>query len=171
MTEPQNPIVIFQTEDGCSQVVVNVIEETVWLSQAQMCALFDKNKRTVSEHIRNIFKEGELQEQAVVRNFRTTAADGKSYEVYHYNLDVIISVGYRVKSRRGTQFRIWANNILKQYLIQGYALNEQKLQAQQEKFADLKLAIALGFWNVTSICITRKAKNGLPIMHSWRLPC
>ncbi|MGZ4968597.1 MAG: RhuM family protein [Methylobacter sp.] len=161
MTEPQNPIVIFQTEDGCSQVVVNVIEETVWLSQAQMCALFDKNKRTVSEHIRNIFKEGELQEQAVVRNFRTTAADGKSYQVYHYNLDVIISVGYRVKSQRGTQFRIWANNILKQYLIQGYALNEQKLQAQQEKLADLKQAIALSSHLVHNKALSPSESQGI----------
>ena len=139
----QNQIAIFQTEEGRSQVEVNVIDETVWLSQAQMCVLFDKNKRTVSEHIRNIFKEGELQEQAVVRNFRTTAADGKSYTVYHYNLDVIISVGYRVKSLSGTQFRIWANNILKQYLIQGYALNEEKLKVEQEKLNDLKRTIAL----------------------------
>jgi prophage maintenance system killer protein len=143
MSEQQSLIAIFKTEDGQSHVEVNVLDETVWLSQAQMCGLFDKNKRTVSEHIRNIFKEGELQEQTVVRNFRTTAADGKSYAVYHYNLDVIISVGYRVKSQRGTQFRIWASNILKQYLLQGYALNEQKLQAQQEKLADLKQAIAL----------------------------
>ena len=139
----QNQIAIFQTEEGRSQVEVNVIDETVWLSQAQMCVLFDKNKRTVSEHIRNIFKEGELQEQAVVRNFRTTATDGKSYTVYHYNLDVIISVGYRVKSLSGTQFRIWANNILKQYLIQGYALNEEKLKVEQEKLNDLKRTIAL----------------------------
>jgi len=139
----QNQIAIFQTEEGRSQVEVNVIDETVWLSQAQMCVLFNKNKRTVSEHIRNIFKEGELQEQAVVRNFRTTAADGKSYTVYHYNLDVIISVGYRVKSLSGTQFRIWANNILKQYLIQGYALNEEKLKVEQGKLNDLKRTIAL----------------------------
>jgi hypothetical protein len=115
MSNLQNSIAIFNTEDGQSHVEVNVLDETVWLSQAQMCELFDKNKRTVSEHIRNIFKEGELQEQAVVRDFRTTAADGKSYAVYHYNLDVIISVGYRVKSQRGTQFRIWASNIPKQY--------------------------------------------------------
>jgi prophage maintenance system killer protein/prophage antirepressor-like protein len=143
MSEQQSLITIFTTEDGQSQVEVNVIDDTVWLSQAQMCELFDKNKRTVSEHIRNIFKEGELQELSVVRNFRTTAADGKSYEVNHYSLDVIISVGYRVKSQRGTQFRIWASNILKQYLIQGYALNQQKLQAQQEKLLNLKQAIAL----------------------------
>jgi prophage maintenance system killer protein len=143
MSEQQSLITIFTTEDGQSQVEVNVIDDTVWLSQAQMCELFDKNKRTVSEHIRNIFKEGELQELSVVRNFRTTAADGKTYEVNHYSLDVIISVGYRVKSQRGTQFRIWASNILTQYLIQGYALNQQKLQAQQEKLLDLKQAIAL----------------------------
>ncbi len=136
-------IAIYQSEDGDIHIDVQLEQDTVWLNQAQMCVLFDKNKRTVSEHIRNIFKEGELQEQAVVRNFRTTAADGKSYEVNHYNLDVVISVGYRVKSQRGTQFRIWSNNILKQYLIQGYALNEQKLRSSQEKLTDLKRAIAL----------------------------
>ena len=136
-------IVIYQTDDGKIELEIALAEETVWLSQMQICDLFDKNKRTISEHIRNIFKEGELQENSVVRKSRTTAADGKSYEVNQYNLDVIISVGYRVKSQRGTQFRIWANNILKQYLIQGYALNEQKLREQQEKLHDLQQAIVL----------------------------
>lgn len=161
MSNQQNSIAIFKTEDGQSHVEVHVIDETVWLPQAQMCELFDKNKRTVSEHIRNIFKEGELQEQAVVRNFRTTAADGKSYAVYHYNLDVIISVGYRVKSQRGTQFRIWANNILKQYLLQGYALNEQKLQAQREKLADLKQAIALSSRLLQHKDLSRSESQGI----------
>jgi hypothetical protein len=161
MSNQQNSIAIFKTEDGQSHVEVNIHDETVWLSQAQMCELFDKNKRTVSEHIRNIFKEGELQEQAVVRNFRTTAADGKSYAVYHYNLDVIISVGYRVKYQRGTQFRIWASNILKQYLIQGYALNKQKLQAQQEKLADLKQAIALSSRLVHSKDLSASESQGI----------
>ncbi|MCB5187823.1 virulence RhuM family protein [Methylobacillus caricis] len=145
MTENNNnqQIVIYQSENGETRIDVRIEQETVWLSQAQMVELFERNKRTISEHIGNIFKEGELQENAVVRKSRTTANDGKSYEVSEYNLDVIISVGYRVKSQRGTQFRIWANSVLKQYLVQGYALNERKLQAEQEKLNDLKHVIAL----------------------------
>lgn len=136
-------IVIYQTEDGKAQIDVQLERETVWLSQAQMVDLFDRNKRTISEHIGNIFKEGELQEDSVIRKSRTTASDGKTYVVSQYNLDVVISVGYRIKSKRGTQFRMWANNVLKQYLVQGYALNERKLEAEQEKLNDLKHAIAL----------------------------
>jgi prophage maintenance system killer protein len=145
MTESKNneQIIIYQTESGETQIDVRLEQDSVWLSQAQMVELFDRNKRTISEHIGKIFKEGELQESAVVRKFRTTASDGKTYEVNQYNLDVIISVGYRVKSTRGTQFRIWANNVLKQYLIQGYALNERKLRAEQEKRNNLNSAITL----------------------------
>lgn len=143
MNPTNGQIAIYQLENGQTKLEIVLDEDTVWLSQTQMCDLFDKNKRTISEHIRNIFKEGELLENSVVRKFRTTAADGKSYEINQYNLDVIISVGYRVKSQRGTQFRIWANNILKQYLIQGYALNEEKLKAEQEKLTNLKRAVEL----------------------------
>ena len=110
--EKRSEILIYQTEDGRTRIDVRLEDETVWLSQAQLCELFDKNKRTISEHIRNIFKERELQEISVVRKFRTTAADGKSYIITYYNLDVIISVGYRVRSHRGTQFRIWATQRL-----------------------------------------------------------
>ncbi len=99
-------IIIYQNTDGDIKIDVRLEEETVWLTQAQMGQLFGKDKRTVSEHIGNVFKEGELEERSVVRNFRITAADGKNYDTNHYNLDVIISVGYRVKSPRGTQFRI-----------------------------------------------------------------
>ena len=106
-----------------------------------MVALFDKNKRTISEHIRNVFKEGELDEATVVRNFRTTASDGKSYQVNHYNLDVIISVGYRVKSQRGTQFRIWATQRLKDFLVQGYAINKKRLEQKQQEVEHLKNGI------------------------------
>jgi len=120
-------IVLYQTEDGQSTLDVQLHEETVWLTQAQMVELFQRDKRTVSEHIRNIFREGELNEEAVVRKSRTTAADGKSYRTVAYNLDVIISVGYRVKSQRGTQFRIWATSVLKEYLVRGYALNRRRL--------------------------------------------
>jgi len=137
------PIVIYQSADGSIATEVRLQGDNVWLSQKQMAGLFDKNIRTVSEHIRNVFKEGELDEPAVIRNFRITAGDGKAYDTAHYNLDVIISVGYRVKSKQGTQFRIWANRVLKEYLVQGYTLNQQKLEAQQEKLAELKQAIAL----------------------------
>lgn len=139
-------IVIYDAKDGV-RIDVRLEEETVWLSQAQMCALFDKNKRTVSEHIGNIFKEGELSEDSVVRKFRTTAADGKSYLVNQYNLDVVISVGYRVKSQQGARFRIWANRVLKDYLIRGYAVNEQRLKEQKYRLAELQQTLTL-FQNV-----------------------
>jgi prophage maintenance system killer protein/transcriptional regulator CtsR len=145
MDKPTNTgeIVIYQTKEGQASLKVNLVEETVWLNQEQMCQLFEKNKRTISEHVRNIFKEEELQESSVVRKFRTTARDGKDYNINYYNLDVIISVGYRVKSQKGTQFRIWANKILKDYLVTGYALNEKRLQAQIEKYEALKQSIRL----------------------------
>jgi hypothetical protein len=101
-------ILIYQNSGGDIKIDVRMENETVWLTQTQMGMLFNKDKRTISEHISNIFKEGELNESSVIRNFRTTANDGKTYDVNHYNLDVIISVGYRVKSQQGTQFRIWA---------------------------------------------------------------
>jgi prophage maintenance system killer protein len=120
-------IILYQAKDGQTTLEVRLQDETVWLTQSQMVDLFQRDKRTISEHIRNIFKEGELAERAVVRKSRTTAADGKSYITTWYNLDVIISVGYRVKSQRGTQFRIWASSVLKDYLVQGYALNQRRL--------------------------------------------
>jgi prophage maintenance system killer protein len=136
-------ILLYETEDGKLSFEVNLNDETVWLSQKEMGELFGKNKRTISEHIRNIFKEKELNENSVVRNFRTTAKDGKNYNINYYNLDVIISVGYRVKSNRGTQFRIWATNILKEYLIQGYAINEKLLKAQNVKLIELQNTIKI----------------------------
>jgi len=135
-----NQIQIFQTADGQVQLEVSLEQDSVWLTQAQMCELFEKNKRTVSEHIRNIFKEGELAEDSVVRNFRITAADGKAYNTNHYNLDVAISVGYRVKSQRGVQFRQWATNVLKQYLVEGYSINQRRLQ---ERGIEFEQAVAL----------------------------
>ncbi len=120
-------IILYKSEDGQDVVDVHLADETVWLNQAQMTELFQRNKRTVSEHIHNVFKDGELKEEAVVRNFRTTADDGKSYQTNYYSLDVIISVGYRIKSKRGTQFRIWATSVLKDHLVQGYTLNQRRL--------------------------------------------
>lgn len=118
---------IYKTKDGRIELSVSLVDETVWLSQQQMAQLFDKNVRTVSEHITHIFDEGELIENSVIRNFRITAADGKSYDTKHYNLDVVISVGYRVHSKRGTEFRQWATKILKDHLIKGYSLDEKRL--------------------------------------------
>ena len=121
-------ILIYTTDDGGIRIDVRMVDETVWLTQAQMSQLFEKDKRTISEHIRNVFNEGELDENSVVRKFRTTAADGKNYGVMYYNLDVIISVGYRVKSRRGTQFRQWATGRLREYIIKGFTLDDKRLR-------------------------------------------
>ena len=124
----ENEIIIYQTQDGQTKIDVRIENETVWLTQNQMVELFQSSKANISEHISHIFEEGELNENSVVRKFRTTAQDGKNYEVKHYNLDVIISVGYRVKSLRGTQFRIWATQILKEYMRKGFALNDDLLK-------------------------------------------
>lgn len=142
MTDSNNnqQIVIYQTESGETQIDVRLEQETVWLSQAQMVELFDRERSVITKHINNVFAEGELDEKSNVQNLHIANSDKP---VKFYNLDVIISVGYRVKSKRGTQFRMWANSVLKQYLVQGYALNESKLQAEQEKLNDLKHAIAL----------------------------
>jgi len=119
---------IYQNQEGDIKIDVRFEDETIWLSQAEMSVLFSKDKRTISEHISNIFKEGELDENLVIRNFRTTATDGKEYSVKYYNLDVIISVGYRVKSQQGTRFRIWATQQLKEYLIKGFVLNDERFK-------------------------------------------
>jgi prophage maintenance system killer protein len=134
-------IVIYRAKDKKIQLEVKLEQETVWLTQKQMAGLFTKDVRTVNEHIQNIFKEGELKKNSVIRNFRITATDGKSYETNFYNLDVIISVGYRIKSQNGTQFRIWATNILKQHIINGYTLNEKRLNEQTLKLQALQRTV------------------------------
>ncbi|WP_246455582.1 virulence RhuM family protein [Hymenobacter citatus] len=136
-------ILLYQLPDGQAQLHVQLQNETVWLTQAQMTDLFDTTKQNVSLHVRNLFKESELDETAVVKESLTTAADGKSYRVKHYNLDVIISVGYRVKSLRGTHFRQWATQVLRQYLVQGYAFNEQRLRESSRQLNDLKRLVQL----------------------------
>ncbi len=127
---PNKPdeFLIYQAEDGRTRVHVRFEGETVWLSQKVMAELFQKDVRTINEHIRNIFEEGELRPDSVIRNFRITAADNKQYDTQHYNLDVIISVGYRVKSLRGTQFRIWATGRLREYIVKGFALDDELLK-------------------------------------------
>ena len=128
---PPTEMVLYQSEDGQTRIDVRMVDETVWLSQAQMVDLFQSSKSNVSEHIRHVYEEGELEESATVRNFRTVQVEGSrevTRHVAHYNLDVIISVGYRVKSLRGTQFRQWALSILKEYLTKGFAMNDQLLK-------------------------------------------
>lgn len=127
MPEKNNQIIIYSTEDGEMKLEVKLENETVWLSQKQMAELFDKDVKTINEHANNIFIDGELDKISVIRKFRTTATDGKSYKVNFYNLDVIISVGYRVNSLRGTQFRIWATKKLREYIVKGFVLDDKRL--------------------------------------------
>jgi hypothetical protein len=121
-------IILYQTEDGRTRIEVRLENETVWLTQKLMAELFQKDVRTINEHIQNIFEEGELLPDSVIRKYRITAADGKSYETQHYNLDVVIAIGYRVKSLRGTQFRIWATQRLREYIVKGFTLDDERLK-------------------------------------------
>ena len=127
----QNEIIVYQPDETL-RLDVKVGEDTVWLTQAQMVDLFQTTKQNISLHISNIFKEGELKAGAVVKESLTTASDGKKYRIKYYNLDVIISIGYRVKSLRGTQFRQWANKVLKEYLLRGYAINQRLAQLEDK---------------------------------------
>ena len=127
--QPNNGnIILYQTEDGKSRIEVTLCNDTVWLTADQMAELFQRNKSTISRHIKNVFEDGELNPDSVVAFFATTAADNKKYQVTYYNLDMIISVGYRVKSHRGVQFRIWATQVLREYLVKGFAMNDDLLK-------------------------------------------
>ena len=119
---------LYQTPDGDSQIEVKLQNDTVWLSLGQMAELFQRNKSTISRHIKNVLDDGELEADSVIANFATTATDGKKYSVAYYNLDMIISVGYRVHSYRGVQFRIWATKVLKEYIVKGFAMNDDLLK-------------------------------------------
>ena len=163
MNIPQSEILIYQSPSGNIKIDVRLEDETVWLTQKLMAELFDKSKKTISEHINNIFKEGELDEIAVVRNFRTTASDGKSYNTKYYNLDVIISVGYRIKSKQGTQFRIWATQRLKEYIIKGFALNDERFKTGnsmnyfnelQERLREIRLSERFFYQKIKDIYTT-----------------
>ncbi len=129
-------IVIYKTDEGQTRVDVHFQDETAWLSQKQMAELFDINVKTVNEHLQNIFKSDELSEDSVVRKFRITASDGKRYETKHYNLDIIIALGYRVNSVMATQFRIWATQRLKEYIIKGFSLDDERMKqgGRQSRF-------------------------------------
>jgi hypothetical protein len=133
-------ILLYQTEDGQSRIDVRLVNETVWLSAGEMADLFQRDKSTISRHIQNVFEENELDRSAVVAHFATTATDGKTYRVEHFNLDVVISVGYRVKSHRGVQFRQWATRQLRDYLVKGFVLNDEKFkQGGASNYFDLLL--------------------------------
>ena len=136
-------IEIYQLEDGKTEINVQFEKDTVWLNLNQVVELFERDKSVISRHINNIFKEKELDRKSVVAKSATTATDGKTYQVDYYNLDVIISVGYRVKSKRGTQFRIWANQIIKEYLIKGYSLNEKKLKQKTKQLEELQNSVKI----------------------------
>lgn len=157
----QSAIEIFKTEDGATGINVILDNDTVWLNLNQISSLFERDKSVISRHIRNIFKEQELERNSVVAKIATTADDGKTYRVEFYNLDAIISVGYRVNSKRGTQFRIWANKVLKTYLVQGFALNERKLQQQNEQLKELQESVKILGNVLKEKKLTNPEKNGL----------
>lgn len=139
----EKKIEIYQSIDKTIQLEVKLEQETVWLNRQQISELFNRDVKTIGKHINNVFKDKELNKESVIANFATTASDGKTYQVQYYNLDVIISVGYRVKSKEGVQFRQWATKRLKDYLIQGYAINQKVLEQNKKQFLktleDLKL--------------------------------
>ena len=143
MESTNDKIVIYQTDDGRTSIDVRLEQDTVWLSQAQMVELFQTTKQNVSLHLGNVYKEGELEKEATVKEYLTVKSEGKrkvNRWVKYYNLDVIISVGYRVKSKRGTAFRIWARKILKDYLVKGYAINEK---IRKEQFGELRQLVGM----------------------------
>lgn len=157
MTEA-NKIQIFQSADGSVQLDVKLDHETVWLRQEQMSELFGRERSVITKHLRNIFLENELDQDSVRANFAHTADDGKTYQVSHYNLDVVISVGYRVKSLQGTRFRQWATNVLRQHLVQGYTLNRTRFE---QNATELEQALALIRKTAQSPELTRDAGSGL----------
>ena len=146
MNEPNGQIAIYQTEDGQTQIDVRFEQESVWLTQRQMSEVFDTTPENILMHLKNIFRDAELDEGATAKDFLAVQTEGKrrvERNLKHYNLDAIISVGYRVSSKRAVQFRQWATQRLREYLVQGYSLNQQRLEAQQEKMDELRQAIAL----------------------------
>jgi len=146
----ENRLVIYKDKSGETQLEVKLKKETLWLSLNQIAKLFRRDKSVISRHLKNIFNEHELEKDAVVAKYATTATDGKVYQVDYYSLDAIISLGYRVNSTQGTQFRIWANNVLKQYLLEGYAINQKLLAESQNRLKELQETIRF---------LTKKSRN------------
>lgn len=139
--ENRGQIIIYQTKRNEVELKVRLERDTVWLTQAQITLLFDTQRPAITKHLNNIFRSGELNENSVCSILEHTAADGKAYKTKFYNLDAIISVGYRVNTKRATQFRIWATKVLKQHLVKGYTINENRLLETKEKFKELQTAI------------------------------
>ena len=160
----KNEIIIYTTSDGKETFEVNLKKDTVWLSQRQMAELFEKDIRTVNEHIGNIYKEKELSKDSTIRKFRIVQKEGNRQierERNLYNLDVVISVGYRVKSQRGTQFRIWATNVLKQHLVNGYTINEKRIREDRKKLKELQKTLRITERLVQNKTLNSKEANGL----------
>lgn len=158
-TDNENQFLIYQTENGEFTVDVKLKEETIWLTQKQMAKLFGVEVHTVNYHIKEIFKNKELQENAVIRKFRITASDGKKYDTNFYNLDAIISIGYRINSTRATQFRIWATKILREHLIKGYSLNQKRLN--ETGLTALESALKFMQKTITQRQLTNQETQGL----------
>lgn len=143
MTTTDNAIILYQRPDGSSSLEVRLDHETVWLTQDQMGELFGRERSVITKHLRNVFKDGELDESSVRAKFAHTAKDGKTYQSQFYNLDAILSVGYRVNSKQGTRFRIWATKVLKDHIVKGYTINEQRFREQVEKLTEMQQTVAL----------------------------
>jgi prophage maintenance system killer protein len=161
-------IILYTASDNQTQIDVQFDNETVWLNRDQIATLFGRDIKTIGKHVNNVFKEEELDKKSVVAKFATTARDGKIYQVDFYNLDVIISVGYRVKSKQGTQFRQWVTQRLKDYLVKGYALNEKRLKELDYKYSDLQKAIKLASnaGNIESLS-SNEAKGILKVIEEY----
>ena len=162
MTSSSN-ILIYQNENGNIKVDVRFENESLWLSQTQICEVFGKAKSTISEHIKSIFKEDELDKEAVVRNYRTTASDGKTYDVAYYSLDMIIAIGFRVRSSTGTKFRIWAKDRLKEYITKGFVLNDERFKTGnsmsyfdelQKRLRDIRISEKFFYQKIKDIYMT-----------------
>ena len=139
----KNTLIFYQTDDGKIELRTDINKDTIWATQAQIAKLFEISVKTISEHFQNIFKTKKLNKVTVIRKFRNTGSDGKSYQTSFYNLDAIIAVGYRVNSKKATQFRIWATEVLREYLKNGYALQEYKLNKSPESIEGLEETLAL----------------------------
>jgi prophage maintenance system killer protein len=142
MTSPDNAVALFEGPEG-AKLEVHLVAETVWLTQDQMSELFGRERSVISKHLRNVFKEGELDEESVRAKFARTAPDGKTYQTQFYNLDAILSVGYRVNSKQGTRFRQWATRVLHDHVVKGYTVNEQRFRDQAEKLTEMRQTVEL----------------------------
>jgi len=161
----EGELILYTTEDGLTEIQLRAMDQTVWLTQLEIAALFDTSKQNVSLHINNILSDGELDADAVVKDSLTTAADGKSYQTKLYNLDVILSVGYRVRSPRGVQFRRWATTVLREYLVKGFAMNDARLKDPAADFrARRRQTMRLADWD--PILDNVLAGNELPILRN-----